>query len=208
MARLALPTTKANLLQLKGDLVVAREGRQILDEKREIILREMFSHLEDLRRSRADAGAALDAAYSELASACVALGREQVARAALAAPPPAEITAQERSLFGIVLPLLSWEGAKAPPPWGLLDTSLELDLARERFLAAMDRLVEQAELDIAFRRLAAELRKTQKRVNALQNLLIPQYQETVSYMESGLEEREREALFQLKRVHARRESAE
>jgi len=204
MARLALPTTKANLLRLKEDMALAQEGRQLLDEKREIILRELFSHLEDLRRSRAEAETALAEAYSELAAACIALGREQVARAALAAPPPAEITTQQRSLFGIVLPLLNWEPTDAAPPWGLLGTSLELDLTRERFLAAMRRLVEQAELEVAFRRLAAELRKTQKRVNALQNLLIPQYQETVSYMESGLEEREREALFQLKRLQARK----
>jgi|YelNatPaOPRAMG01_1025707.scaffolds.fasta_scaffold12451_2 V/A-type H+-transporting ATPase subunit D len=208
MARLALPTTKANLLRLKEDLELAQEGRQLLDEKREIILRELFSHLEDLRRSRAEAESALAAAYTELSDACLALGREQVARAGLAAPPPAEITAQERSLFGVVLPLLSWEPDGGAPPWGLLGTSLELDLARERFLAAMRRLVEQAELEIAFRRLAVELRKTQKRVNALQNLLIPQYQQTVSYMESGLEEREREALFQLKRVQSRREVPE
>ncbi len=208
MARLALPTTKANLLQLKEDLGLAQEGRQLLDEKREIILRELFSHLEDLRRSRAEAETALTEAYAELAAACIGLGREQVARAALAAPPPAEISTQERSLFGIVLPLLNWEPGEGTPPWGLLDTSLELDVARERFLSAMRRLVEQAELEIAFRRLAVELRKTQKRVNALQNLLIPQYQETVSYMESGLEEREREALFQLKRVQARREGQE
>ena len=208
MARLALPTTKANLLRLKEDLELAREGRQLLDEKREIILRELFSHLEDLRHSRSDAETALAEAYAELSEACLALGREQVARAAMAAPAPAEITSQERSLFGVVLPLLNWEPSDAAPPWGLLGTSLELDFARERFLAAMRRLVEQAELEIAFRRLAVELRKTQKRVNALQNLLIPQYQETVSYMESGLEEREREALFQLKRVQSRREVPE
>jgi len=66
-------------------------------------------------------------------------------------------------------------------------------------------LVELAELEIAFQRLAVDLRKTQKRVNALQNLLIPQYQATLSFMEDGLEEKEREALFQLKRVQARRE---
>ncbi len=208
MARLALPTTKANLLQLKEDLELAQEGRQLLDEKREIILRELFSHLEDLRRSRDEAGSALAEAYARLSDACLALGREQVARASLAVPPPAEITSQERSLFGVVLPLLNWEPSGAAPPWGLLGTSLELDLAREKFLAAMRRLVEQAELEIAFRRLAVELRKTQKRVNALQNLLIPQYQETVSYMESGLEERERESLFQLKRVQSRREVPE
>jgi V/A-type H+-transporting ATPase subunit D len=71
----------------------------------------------------------------------------------------------------------------------------------------MRRLIESAELEIAFQRLAFELRKTQKRVNALQNLLIPQYRETVGYMEAGLEEREREALFQLKRMQTRGEGA-
>jgi V/A-type H+-transporting ATPase subunit D len=134
----------------------------------------------------------------------LALGRDQVARAALASPPSAKIGVQERSLFGVVLPLLSWEPGEESPPWGLLGTSMELDLAREKFLMAMRHLIELAELEIAFQRLAVELRKTQKRVNALQNLLIPQYRETVTFMEGGLEEREREALFQLKRMQARR----
>jgi len=207
MERLPLPTTKTNLLRLKEDLALAQEGRQLLDEKREIILRELFSHMEDMRRARAEAAALLSEAYQQLAAACVVLGRDQVARAALASPPPGRISIQERSLFGVVLPLLNWEVSEETPPWGLLGTSLELDLAREKFLAAMRRLIELAELEIAFQRLAFELRKTQKRVNALQNLLIPQYRETVGYMEAGLEEREREALFQLKRMQARGEGA-
>ena len=91
---------------------------------------------------------------------------------------------------------LPWE----PPPWGLLGTALEVDTAREKFLLALRQLVALAEVEVAFRRLAAELRKTQKRVNALQHLFIPQYKETVRYIESSLEEKEREALFQLKRV--------
>jgi V/A-type H+-transporting ATPase subunit D len=205
MDRLPLPTTKSNLLHLKEDLALAQEGRQLLDEKREVILRELFSHMEEMRRSRAEASALLSEAYRELAASCVALGRDQVARAGLASPPLGEITIQERSLFGVVLPFLSWEGDQRAPSWGLLGTSLELDLTREKFLAAMRRLIELAELEIAFQRLAVELRKTQKRVNALQNLLIPQYQATLSYMEDGLDEREREALFQLKRVRARQE---
>jgi V/A-type H+-transporting ATPase subunit D len=204
MARLPLPTTKSNLLRLKEDLGLAQEGRQLLDEKREVILREVFSHMEDMRRARAEAASLLTEAYKELAAACAALGRDQIARAALASPPLAEISVQERSLFGVVLPLLNWETKDPSPPWGLLSSSLELDLARQKFLAAMRRLIELAELEIAFQRLAVELRKTQKRVNALQNLLIPQYRETLTYMEDGLEEREREALFQLKRVQARR----
>ena len=205
MARLDLPATKSNLLRLKEDLLLAREGRELLDEKREIILREIFSHLEDLRRSRKELDTALSEAYSALAEACIAIGREGAARAALAALPPDEISMHERSVIGVIVPLLEWKSKDEPPRWGLLDTSLELDAAREKFLVAFKRLVALAELEISFRRLAAELRKTQKRVNAVQNLLIPQYEETVHYVESGLEEREREALFQLKRVRARGE---
>ncbi len=205
MERLQLPTTKTNLLRVREDLALAQEGRQLLDEKREIILRELFSHMEDMRRARNEAAALLAEAYKELGAACMALGRDQVARAGLASPPPPEVTVQERSLFGVVLPLLNWETGEESPPWGLLGTSLELDVTREKFLAAMHRLIELAELEIAFQRLAVELRKTQKRVNALQNLLIPQYRETLNYMEAGLEEREREALFQLKRTQGRRE---
>ena len=207
MDRLPLPTTKSNLLHLKEDLALAQEGRKLLDEKREVILRELFSHMEEMRRSRAEAATLLREAYQQSAAACLALGRDQVARAGLASPPPAEIMIQERSLFGVVLPFMSWEDDARSPSWGLLGTSLELDLARQKFLGAMRRLIELAELEIAFQRLAVELRKTQKRVNALQNLLIPQYQATLSYMEDGLEEREREALFQLKRVRNRQEGA-
>ncbi len=205
MERLQLPTTKANLLHLKADLGLAQEGQQLLDEKREIILRELLSHMEDMRRTRAEATLLLREAYKELAAACMALGRDQVARAGLASAPPAEISIQERSLFGVVLPLFTWEAGEQPPPWGLLGTSIELDLARQKFLAALRRMIELAELEIAFQRLAVELRRTQKRVNALQNLLIPQYKATLSYLEDGLEEREREELFQLKRAQARTE---
>ncbi len=205
MDRLQLPTTKANLLHLKEDLALAQEGQRLLDEKREVILRELLSHMEDMRRTRAEATALLHEAYKELTAACMALGRDQVARASLAAAPPAEIRIQERSLFSVLLPLFNWEAGDQPPPWGLLGTSIELDLTQQKFLAALHRLIELAELEIAFQRLAIELRKTQKRVNALQNLLIPQYKATLTYVEDGLEEREREELFQLKRAQARNE---
>jgi len=134
MARLDLPATKSNLLRLKEDLLLAREGRELLDEKREIILREIFSHLEDLRRSRKELDTALSEAYSALAEACIAIGREGAARAALAALPPDEISMHERSVIGVIVPLLEWKSKDEPPRWGLLDTSLELDAAREKFL--------------------------------------------------------------------------
>jgi V/A-type H+/Na+-transporting ATPase subunit D len=205
MARLELPATKANLLRLKEDLLLAKEGYQLLDEKREILLREIFSHLADLKRSRKEAETALAEAYATLKQACFALGRDGVERAALAARLPGEINLREWSVIGVRVPLFEWEVSPEPPPWGLLGTSLELDTAREKFLLALRQLVALAEVEVAFHRLAAELRKTQKRANALQNLLIPQYQETVHYMESSLEEKEREALFQLKRIRERNE---
>jgi V/A-type H+-transporting ATPase subunit D len=203
MQRLPLPTTKTNLLRVKGDLALAQEGRQLLDEKRDVILRELFSHMDEMRQTRREAADLLAQAYRALADACIVLGRDQVARAALAAPAPREVAMHERSLFGVVLPLLDWDEPETQGYWGLLGTSIELDLARRSFLAATRRLVQLAELEVAFQRLAVELRKTQKRVNALQNLLIPQYRETAAYMEGSLEEREREDLFQLKRMRER-----
>ncbi len=182
---------------------MAQEGRQLLDEKREVILRELFSHMDEMRRTRKEAADLLAQAYRALADACVALGRDQVARASLAAPAPPEVAMHERSLFGVVLPLLNWDAVETEASWSLFGTSIELDLARKGFLAATRRLVQLAELEVAFQRLAVELRKTQKRVNALQNLLIPQYRETAAYMEGSLEEREREDMFQLKRMRER-----
>src|SRR6516165_7606234 len=82
MERLPLATTKANLLHLKEDLGLAQEGRQLLDEKREVILRELFSHMEEMRRSRSEAAALLTEAYRQLAATCMSLGRDQVARGA------------------------------------------------------------------------------------------------------------------------------
>jgi len=203
MQRLPLPTTKTNLLRVKGDLALAQEGRQLLDEKRDVILRELFSHMDEMRQTRREAADLLAQAYRALADACIVLGRDQVARSALAAPAPPEVAMHERSLFGVVLPLLDWDAPETQVYWGLLGTSIELDIARRSFLAATRRLVQLAELEVAFQRLAVELRKTQKRVNALQNLLIPQYRETAAYMEGSLEEREREDLFQLKRMRER-----
>lgn len=203
MQRLPLPTTKTNLLRVKGDLALAQEGRQLLDEKRDVILRELFSHMDEMRQTRREAADLLAQAYRALADACIVLGRDQVARAALAAPAPPEVAMHERSLFGVVLPLLDWDAPETQGYWGLLGTSIELDIARRSFLAATRRLVQLAELEVAFQRLAVEPRKTQKRVNALQNLMIPQYRETAAYMEGSLEEREREDMFQLKRMRER-----
>jgi len=205
MAHFDLPATKANLLRMQDDLALAQEGHQLLDEKREILLRELFRHLADLKRCRKEANLALVEAYAALREACLALGRDAATRAALAQRESPEISAQERSILGVVVPLLRCEVLRAAPSWGLLGTSIELDVAREQFHSAMSRLVALTEVETAFRRLASELRRTQKRINALQNLLIPQYQETVRAIEGSLEEREREALFQMKRVKAKGE---
>ncbi len=208
MNRFDVPATKANLLRLKDDLGLAREGQQLLDEKREILLRELFRDLADLKRSRAEAEAALAEAYAALRESCLVLGRDAVSRASLAEAKSPAIAAQERSILGVVVPLLRSEVGSEQPSWGLVGTSIELDVAREKFRSAFSTLVALAELDITFRELARELRRTQKRINALQSFVIPQYRETVRYVESTLEEREREALFQLKRVKQRNESEE
>jgi V/A-type H+-transporting ATPase subunit D len=86
------------------------------------------------------------------------------------------------------------------PRYGFVGTTYALDKATQLFSKCLELLVELAEIETTLWRLATELKKVQRRFNALDNLLIPQYAETVKYIEYTLEEKEREILFQLKRV--------
>lgn len=91
------------------------------------------------------------------------------------------------------------------PQFGLLGTSFSLDEALRRFYDALERILRLAETERAAWHLAIELKKTQRRVNALESIFIPQYEETIRYIESRLEEAERETIFQMKLLKSRSE---
>ena len=203
MARLNIPSTKSNLIRLNDELTFAVEGRDLLDEKREILIMEIMAALEDAHRKRLSMEKELADAFQSFAVAKVLIGTENIRRAALGIQAEATVDIHDRSVMGVPVPVVQakWSKSEKPRPrYGLVGTTYALDNAAKQFSACFEAVVELAEIETSLWRLATELKKTQRRFNALDNILIPEYAETVKYIEYTLEEKEREILFQLKRV--------
>jgi V/A-type H+-transporting ATPase subunit D len=202
---LDLPPTKSNLLELRDRLAMARTGYDLLEEKREVLVSELLAIIDDADQLRREVDEKLAAAFQALQEAVIELGRDQVERAALACGVKAELAVRERSIMGVLIPLVEREVSKLEPQYGLLGTSAGLDAAQAQFRETLETILHLAETETTAWRLAVELKKTQRRVNALENILIPQYEETIHYIEAKLEEDERESIFQMKRLKAWRE---
>jgi V/A-type H+-transporting ATPase subunit D len=139
-------------------------------------------------------------AYSALDMARLAMGRERLEWAALAVNESVEVEVIPHSIMGVVIPSVEAHGAPPEMPYGLGDTSVALDEAVAQFRGVLGQIPDLSKMMTTVWRLARELQKTQRRVNALQHIFIPQYQETIRFIESELEEREREETFRLKRL--------
>lgn len=200
MPRINVPPTRSNLLRMKQELEFAREGYEILDQKREVLTAELIHLAHDAEVLQEQVWKLLAAAYRALEQAKLTMGQEHVEWAALAVNKTVDVQLKFRGVMGVPIPLVNARGEPPEMPYSLGDTTAALDEAGAAFREVLSRIPELSELVTSVWRLAGELRKTQRRVNALQYIFIPDYEETVAFIESELEEREREETFRLKRL--------
>jgi V/A-type H+-transporting ATPase subunit D len=207
MSRMNVSPTRSNLLRIKRELELAREGYEILDKKREVLTTELMRLAHDAETLQRQMWELLAAAYRALEGARMTMGQERVEWAALAVNKTVQVEIKSRGIMGVPVPIV--EAYNEPPemPYSLGDTMATLDEASASFREVLDQIPELAEVMTSVWRLARELRKTQRRVNALQHIFIPDYEETVDFIESALEEREREETFRLKRLKAKAPSS-
>jgi V/A-type H+-transporting ATPase subunit D len=203
MAKLNIAPTKSNFLALKHQLAFAEEGYDLLEQKRQILILELMSRLARAGEVEDQVATALRRARSALREATLDIGSLALERAAAGLPPDAGLKLTDQRLMGLSLPHLTFQAVRAGAPFGIIGTSVNTDLARRRFGDLLPLLAELAELQNAVLRLARELRKTQRRCNALSKIFIPAYRETIRYISGTLEERERESLTILKIVQKR-----
>ncbi|MCX5674985.1 MAG: V-type ATP synthase subunit D [Planctomycetota bacterium] len=203
MAKLKVAPTKSSYLGLRRQLAFAREGYDLLDQKRQILAFELVSRLARAHEAERRSARAMDEAFQALREALLDIGSDAIDRASLAVRPGYKLKLQDQGLMGLRVPQVWIEVQPPSAQFGVGGTSVRTDEAMRRFTEALQVLADLAELENAVLRIARELRKTQRRCNALSKVFIPDYSETISYILSSLEERERESFVILKMVKDR-----
>jgi V/A-type H+/Na+-transporting ATPase subunit D len=198
MARNNIAPTRSNLIRIKQELQFIREGYDILNRKREVLAGELIRVAHEAEEVQGKVWKTLEGAYRAIERAQLTMGREHVEWAALAVNKTVDIQIRSRGIMGVPIPQIETSGEPPEMPYSLGDTNAALDEASAAFREVLNQIPELSRLVTAVWRLAVELRKTQRRVNALQYIFIPEYEETISFIQSSLEEREREDIFQLK----------
>jgi len=202
--KLNVPPTKSNSLAISRELAFALEGYDLLDQKRQILMLELMQHIEGAKRDQADSDEILAQAHRALREAATRVGSQRLARDALAVPVTKSVSVSEHRVMGIGVPQVKTEQPGEPAPaFSFADGTIKADEVVSAFSRALEAVSRLAQTQNAVFRLARELRKTQRRVNALDKIFIPDRRETLNYISATLEEREREAFVILRIIRNR-----
>ena len=207
MPTINVAPTRMNLIRIKKELRFAREGYEILDRKREVLTTELVRVAHEADILQKEVWKLLETAYRALEQARLTMGSDHVEWAALAASKTVDVHLKLRGIMGVAIPVIEASGDLPKMLYSLGDTNASLDQAAAAFREVVLKMPQLCMLVTTVWRLAGELRKTQRRVNALQHIFIPQYEETVAFIVSSLEEREREETFRLKWLKSKMERA-
>ncbi|HXH14016.1 MAG TPA: V-type ATP synthase subunit D [Alphaproteobacteria bacterium] len=191
------------LLAIKGQLALATQGRDLLQEKRNALMKEFMKIAERVMVSSDDLERVAAEARRTLAMAEAIEGSETVRSASFAARGEVSLAVEGANIMGVPVPVIEKKTVSRSVldrGYSLIGTSARIDLVAERFEAELDLLLELAASEMCLRRLAEEIQSTGRRVNALENIFIPRLLDQRDYIGMILEEREREDIFRLKRV--------
>ncbi len=203
MARQAVAPTKGNLLTLQEELALAHEGYELLDHKREVLINELYRVVSDYSQAVRRMNEKLIPALELLRRAVVRMGEERKSAALPSEVNEIGVIQMEHSVMGVRLPTVSLEGTQEQERPGTWDGNADLDESYESLSQSPEYMVEYVQTAMSVRRLSSEIKKTQRQVNALESVFIPDYEETIRFIRDVLEENEREAFFRQKRVKAK-----
>ena len=206
MPRARAPLTRSTLLETQRSMAFALEARDLLDKKREILLAELSAVAPEAEQARENLIQGLSDGYEKLGRARMDLGTDEVRRVALAAPGQPEIRITERSIVGAVVPVIDCATPDSRPRFSLAGIGVEMDRATIAFAGLIPAACRAAQTEATIVRLGREIRKTQRRVNALTNVVIPLQEAIIKEVREALEDAEREDFFRAKRLRRGRQS--
>ncbi len=204
MAQTVLPT-KGNLIAAKRSRELAQTGFELMDRKRNILVREIMSLIDRAEKIQSQIDLVFSEAYGALQLANITLGKCQ--HIAEAVPVDNSVSLRFRSVMGVEIPTVM--AASSPPllVYGLTGTNSALDDTYIKFNRAKELIRELAEIENSICRLAYQIKKAQKRANALRNIVIPNFDETIRVITDALDEKEREEFVRLKVIKKQKGSA-
>lgn len=198
MAKENIAPTKSNLLRVKERLVIAQEGYDLLEQKREILVMELMRTVEQVKILERDLNNRIETAYPALKRMLIVVGRDRAGRLSKNVRYRFDIEEKRVSVAGMNLPSLQVHMPSIELKYSPANSFAECDETVVEFFELLKILTELAAVRTIAWRLAREVRKTQRRVNALEKQVIPTARETKVFIEAALEERDRESFFSSK----------
>jgi len=207
MALKAAPT-KGNLIAAKNSLKLAKQGYELMDKKRNILIRELMEMIEKAKLIQGEIDKTFCNAYAALECANEEMGITTVEDIAQTIPLEDSIDIKVRSIMGTEIPYITHDSDDMVPTYSFYDSRESLDKARESFVKVKELTIQLAMVENSAYRLAMNIKKTQKRANALQNITIPTTENIIRTISEALEEKEREDFIRLKVIKREMEKKE
>lgn len=190
--------TKSNLMAAQASLSFSKKGYEFLDKKRNVLIREMMSFMDRAKKIQKKMREIFEEAYEALIMANITIGINEVNEVAKSIPQATEFSVLTRSIMGVEISQIKYNVRELVPCYSFYHTNTALDVALKRFHQVNYLIYELAEVEDSVYKLALEVKRTQKRTNALKNIQIPKYEALVKMISEMLEEKEREDFFRLK----------
>ncbi|MEF8878346.1 MAG: V-type ATP synthase subunit D [Haloarculaceae archaeon] len=210
MAEDVKPTRK-NLMQIEDRIDLSERGHDTLEKKRDGLIMEFMDILDQAQDVRSELEEDYDRAQRAIDMARAMDGDVAVRGAAAALKEHPEITTQSKNIMGVVVPQIESSKVKKDLDergYGLLGSSARIDEAADAYEELVESVILAAEVETAMKKMLEEIETTKRRVNALEFTLLPQLYENQEYIEQKLEEQEREEIFRMKKIKAKKEREE
>jgi V/A-type H+-transporting ATPase subunit D len=192
--------TKTSLMAAQNSLELSLKGFELLDKKRNVLIMTMMGFIERAEEIQKKVAVVFSEAYEALRTANITVGISNVAQIAESVSEASGFDVLNKSIMGVEIPEIKHQSEQLHRYYSFYHTNTALDVALVKFHEVKLLLYELSEVEDSVYKLAMEVKRTQKRANALQNIQIPKYKDLVAKILEVLEEREREDFFRLKVV--------
>ena len=204
MAQKNITPTKSNYITLTEDLILAKEGHGLLEQKREVLVNNLTHLVFQIRQARAKLDEKLFTIFSQLSLVRLESGSIILDLIVNSIVQDYEVDVLSYSVMGVVAPKLFFTEKpsknKSVVPMGISGTSPNFDKLLQLTNEIKPLMAEVAYLESTAWKLITEIKKTKRRINALENFVIPDTHDTIKFIKEILEEKDRETLFQIKRI--------